>query len=41
MSITENVKTVKQRVAEAAVRSGRAPEEVRLCAATHPVCARR
>ena len=34
MSITENVKTVKQRVAEAAVRSGRAPEEVRLCAAT-------
>ena len=33
-SITENVKAVKRRVAAAAVRSGRAPEEVRLCAAT-------
>ncbi len=34
MSIAENVKEVKRRVSEAAVRSGRAPEEVRLCAAT-------
>lgn len=33
-SIAENVKSIKQRVAEAAVRSGRAPEDVRLCAAT-------
>ena len=33
-SIAENVKSIKQRVAKAAVRSGRAPEEVRLCAAT-------
>ena len=33
-SITENVKMIKQRVAEAAVRSGRVPEDVRLCAAT-------
>lgn len=34
MSIAENVKEVKRRVAEAALRSGRAPEDVRLCAAT-------
>ena len=33
-SIAENVKSIKQRVAEAAVRSGRVPEDVRLCAAT-------
>ena len=33
-SIAENVKEVKRRVAEAALRSGRAPEDVRLCAAT-------
>lgn len=33
-SIAENVKSIKQCVAEAAVRSGRAPEDVRLCAAT-------
>ena len=32
-SIAENVKSIKQRVAEAAVRSGRVPD-VRLCAAT-------
>ena len=34
MSIAENVKEVKRRAAQAAVRSGRAPEDVRLCAAT-------
>ncbi len=33
-SIAENVKEIKRRVAEAALRSGRAPEDVRLCAAT-------
>lgn len=33
-SIAENVKIVKERMAEAAVRSGRSPEDIRLCAAT-------
>ncbi len=34
MSIAENVKEIRRRIGEAAVRSGRSPEEVRLCAAT-------
>ena len=34
MSISENVKTVKRNIALAAEKSGRAPDSVRLCAAT-------
>ncbi len=33
-SIAENVKSVKQKIAQAAVRAGRDPNEIRLCAAT-------
>lgn len=33
-SIAENVKSVKQKIAQAAVRAGRDPDEIRLCAAT-------
>lgn len=33
-TIAENVMLTKQRIAQAAIRAGRSPEEVRLCAAT-------
>ncbi len=34
MSIAENVKAIRQRISDAAIRAGRKPEEILLCAAT-------
>lgn len=34
MSIADNVLSVREKIAEAAIRSGRAPEDILLCAAT-------
>ena len=37
--ISENIKRIQNEIAEAAIKSGRSPEDVRLMAVTKTVCA--